>query len=302
MRTSSTRLRLSAGLALTTLGLFSLGGSALAGEKANAGRSGATADSPSEAKAEQFEADQESYVEGESRHPSGKDRTAEPGGSGTQGKSTSDPDGDTNGGADKPGGEGGLSTADQDGNNGCGNDQDFEDDNNGWCGSKPKPVKASGGSENPPAVKGDKADKSEKDTRCPKGSTMPEGGSDVEHCVEGDAGNDAGDTVTVDTIATEDTVGVDTVATGAVLGTQLQETGAVEAIETRVLGVTIERGAAADTAAAAAPGTSVLGASLNRGAALARTGLGTTALVMLGLSLLVIGLLMTRTRKGEHFA
>ena len=80
-------------------------------------------------------------AEGETQHPSGKDRTTEPGGSGSQGASTSDPDGDSNGGLDKPGGDGGVYTGDQDGNNGCGNDQDFEDDNNGWCGNKPKPEK-----------------------------------------------------------------------------------------------------------------------------------------------------------------
>lgn len=74
-------------------------------------------------------------------HPSGKDRSDEPGGSGTQGRSTSDPDGDANGGADKPcelledcAAEQGGFDDDRDGNNGCGNDDDFEDDNNGWCG------------------------------------------------------------------------------------------------------------------------------------------------------------------------
>jgi hypothetical protein len=71
---------------------------------------------------------------GPSLHPSGKDRTVEPGGSGTQGRSPSDPDGDFNYGPDKPGGNGGIYTGDQDGNNGCGNDQDFEDDNRGNCG------------------------------------------------------------------------------------------------------------------------------------------------------------------------
>lgn len=68
-------------------------------------------------------------------HPSGKDKNAEPGKSGTQGRSTSDPDGEANGGADKPGGDGGFDD-DQDGNNGCGNDDDFEDDNNGNCGGR----------------------------------------------------------------------------------------------------------------------------------------------------------------------
>ncbi len=51
----------------------------------------------------------------------------------TQGRSASDPDGLSNGGADKPGHTGGY-TSDRDGNNGCGNDDDREDDNNGWCG------------------------------------------------------------------------------------------------------------------------------------------------------------------------
>ncbi|MCU1484602.1 MAG: hypothetical protein JWN67_1348 [Actinomycetia bacterium] len=73
---------------------------------------------------------------GDNRHPSGKDRSVEKGGSGTQGRSGSDPDGMTNGGADKPNGTGGYDKADQDGNNGCGNDDDFEDDNNGNCGGK----------------------------------------------------------------------------------------------------------------------------------------------------------------------
>lgn len=83
--------------------------------------------------------------EGDNQHPSGKDRSVENGGSGTQGKSESNPD-DTNGprrcegqcgSPDKPNGMGGEDLADQDGNNGCGNDDDFDDDNNGWCG-KPK--------------------------------------------------------------------------------------------------------------------------------------------------------------------
>jgi hypothetical protein len=53
----------------------------------------------------------------------------------TQGRSSSDPDGMSNGGRDKPGFSGGFS-ADRDGNNGCGNDDDREDDNNGNCGRK----------------------------------------------------------------------------------------------------------------------------------------------------------------------
>ncbi len=74
-----------------------------------------------------------------SRHPSGKDRYCEPQRAGNQGGAKSDPDDDgrgpdrSNGGVDQPGGPGGAYDWDQDGNNGCGNDQDFEDDNEGRC-------------------------------------------------------------------------------------------------------------------------------------------------------------------------
>jgi hypothetical protein len=79
--------------------------------------------------------------DGDNRHPSGRDRSVENGNSGNQGNSQSDPDGMSNGGADKPGGSGGIDQLDQDGNNGCGNDDDFEDDNNGNCGgNKPADV------------------------------------------------------------------------------------------------------------------------------------------------------------------
>ena len=77
--------------------------------------------------------------DGDNQHPSGRDRSVEPGGSGNQGNSPSDPDGDSNGGPDKPNGPGGVDLADQDGNNGCGNDDDFEDDNNGNCGGPTYP-------------------------------------------------------------------------------------------------------------------------------------------------------------------
>ena len=84
--------------------------------------------------------------DGDDAHPSGKDRSVESGGSGTQGKSESNPD-DSKGpqryegarGDDKANGPGGTDLADQDGNNGCGNDDDFDDDNNGHCGKPTSP-------------------------------------------------------------------------------------------------------------------------------------------------------------------
>jgi hypothetical protein len=81
----------------------------------------------------------------DNRHPSGNDKHAEAGGSGNQGKAASEPDANGHGperdagGLDQPGGPGGLDVLDQDGNNGCGNDDDFEDDNEGRClGQKPE--------------------------------------------------------------------------------------------------------------------------------------------------------------------
>jgi hypothetical protein len=93
-----------------------------------------------------------------SHHPSGNDRvdesggssaeidaTAQGGSSGVQGNSESEPDengsgperdSDTGDGLDKIEGTGGDHPGDiddQDDNNGCGNDQDFEDDNEGLC-------------------------------------------------------------------------------------------------------------------------------------------------------------------------
>ncbi len=97
-------------------------------------------------------------------HPSGNDKDGEAGGSGNQGNAESDPDDDgrgpdrSNGGPDKPGGSGGTDLDDQDGNNGCGNDDDFEDDNEGLCGgpdrTKPKAITKT----------------------CPDGSQMPANG------------------------------------------------------------------------------------------------------------------------------
>lgn len=93
----------------------------------------------------------------DNRHPSGKDGETNDGpADDTQGHSPSDPDDDgrgpdrSNGGADKPGGPGGTDKQDQDGNNGCGNDDDFEDDNEGLCGGKPgRPDKAKPPGEHP---------------------------------------------------------------------------------------------------------------------------------------------------------
>ena len=78
--------------------------------------------------------------------PGSADRATEAGHSGTQGRSESNPDAerDDQSGVDKPYDAAGESKftqwddSDADGNNGCGNDTNFEDDNNGNCGGKVK--------------------------------------------------------------------------------------------------------------------------------------------------------------------
>jgi hypothetical protein len=303
MRTSSTRLRFGAALAVTTLGLFSLGGSAFAGEKGqgNGHRNDRAAAGKTEVPTEVAD-DDDSVTpdpdgDADNAHPSGKDRHED---KGTQGKSTSDPDDDgrgpdrSNGGPDKPfagaDGTGGVDQGDQDGNNGCGNDDDFEDDNEGWCGSKPKrantaPVPSPG------EVDGDddrdEIDESDEIT-CPAGMTMPAGGTTEADCV--------GST----------TVEEGQLAEGAVLGNQLQnETPAAlvaTPIETKVLGVSIERAAPAGAVAADAIETKVLGVSIERGAGavLARTGFGLTIVGLLGLALVLVGAGLQRAGRHEQ--
>jgi hypothetical protein len=137
------------GLVLVVAVVFSLGGtgSALAHHKPDhPGGPPATASAIGSDHDGDADADPETTMEDshaadpapdtDNRHPSGRDRSGESGRSGNQGHSESDPDGDANGGIDKPGGAAtaGGDLADQDGNNGCGNDDDFEDDNNGHCG------------------------------------------------------------------------------------------------------------------------------------------------------------------------
>ena len=130
-----------------TLGLFLLGGTASAAPKGERGKGPEQTTTVTEDN-DKNDGDTPNNVidDGDNAHPSGKDRSVERGGSGNQGKAKSDPDDDgrgpdrSNGGVDQPGGAGGVDLADQDGNNGCGNDDDFEDDNEGWCG-KPKATK-----------------------------------------------------------------------------------------------------------------------------------------------------------------
>ena len=259
--------------------------------------------------------------DGDNRHPSGKDKSVEHGNSGNQGRSTSDPDDDgrgpdrSNGGADKPDGPGGVDLADQDGNNGCGNDDDFEDDNEGWCGKPPRPAPAPGGGvapveEEPTCTPGTAGCPDEEPSCTPGTAGCPDeepsctpgsaGCPDEEPtCTPGTAGcPDEEPTCTPGTAGcpTEVVPGEDTDVDGTtdspdvddedgdVLGVDEVAEGDVEG-ETGVQGVAIERTltgsprlVGSDAAAPAAVEATSLGRSL------AQTGLGLPLLALLGMS------------------
>ena len=239
--------------------------------------------------------------DGDNRHPSGKDKSVENGNSGNQGNSSSDPDDDgrgpdrSNGGADKPDGPGGVDLADQDGNNGCGNDDDFEDDNEGWCGNKPKKDKKvkSKGPKPAPAVKGKKVTK---DGTCPDGSTDMAGDCTVPKdttCPDGtDMTGGCGDIVE----------GALTCAADAVMvGTEcLVISDYVERVQdTKVLGERLVRPESGlpETALAAEDET-VAGESAERSRSrLAFTGGGVLKLILIALVLIVVGMVMLRSRR-----
>ena len=135
---------------------------------------------------------------------------APPGDSHTQGRSSSDPDGDDNGGADKPTSEGGVDADDRDGNNGCGNDDDFEDDNNGRCLGRLKHAEASG--------EEDGAGSSESEEQMKDGAAQGDGDSD-ESTNDDDATEDEStdDDTTADTGDSDDTTETGDSGAGSIL-------------------------------------------------------------------------------------
>jgi hypothetical protein len=242
---NGSRPRRAMSLILALLGFLALG--LMAPAVANAGPDGKSTDAPAD--------------QSDNKHPSGKDRQADS--TSPQGRSESDPDGDSNGGTDKPGAVKPASgdAADRDGNNGCGNDDDFEDDNNGKClrkGHDKTEVKGTSGERKP-------------EQPCP--DCGKQGSTQLQTEVKG--------------ITAENT--------GTV-------TAAPQPIETEVLGVAVTRAetAAAPTQAAApaevasaaqeSRPTSVLGNVVTRGAApLARTGLTVGLIALVGMALVTAG-------------
>ena len=159
-----------------------------------------------------------------------------------QGNSSSDPDGMSNGGADKPGCPGGFD-ADKDGNNGCGNDADREDDNNGNCGKKPA------------------RDTTESTSTSTSTST---------------SSTSTTTTTTID--GTVRTAGSGTTDVGAVAAS----TSDVAATTAGANAGSSEPGVQAGSVTAGEAQTQVLGATLERPSVLARTGAGVGGLALLG--------------------
>ena len=193
--------------------------------------------------------------------PGNANRDVENGGSGTQGKSHSNPDGE---GVDKPyeaAGQAAESQGDSDfdGNNGCGNDADFADDNNGNCGG---------------LKKGHTKEREE------GGSTEVGGETGSKPIVH---------TPQTDVLANGETV-TQPAGTAAALGSVADTQGA------QVLGVQYERPAAAAAAGAETrPVARVLSAGAERGAALARTGSGLGLLAVVALVLIGAGIVARRS-------
>ncbi len=241
--------------------------------------------------------------DGDNRHPSGRDRSVERGGSGNQGRSESDPDDDgrgpdrSNGGPDKPNGSGGVDLADQDGNNGCGNDDDFEDDNEGWCGNKPdKPEADSTDVGGQSRCEDDMRPGRSCDDDCKKhdGMTAGDDAKTCDHddeCVDADAMTDGDDTeaCALALAAKSKVLGLEAIAA---VGGGAGADGVDSGMETEVLGLELEAPAEDD---------GVL-ASVSAGA-LAFTGDHILVLMIVALAALALGIVMVRqTRRTRIVA
>ncbi|MDQ1514226.1 MAG: hypothetical protein QOE80_56 [Actinomycetota bacterium] len=210
----------------------------------------------------------------------------------TQGRSHSDPDGMSNGGADKPGCTGGFD-ADRDGNNGCGNDADREDDNNGWCGRKPKPDQAPDGAGlEPTSTSTTSTSTTTTTTGAVTPGTVGARTAEPTDC-QVDPKEAIGCTATAQAAGTgahlsaATTSGSTTPAAAGVAATDNAATGA---------GTTGGAGAVA-TPPATAPATEVLGETLSRPSALARTGAGVGGMALLGVVLCGSGRLAVLARR-----
>jgi hypothetical protein len=259
--------------------LFAAPVTATAGEGKGSGKQGSGDTVTEDNDDDGFANSPDRFGDDDNRHPSGKDRSTEGGNSGNQGNSTSAPDEDGHGperdfeGTDKPGGPGGVDKEDQDGNNGCGNDDDFEDDNEGWCGPKPKEEETEVGGN--------------VDEVCDKDETM----AGIQPCDKDDETDDEveGDVITK---PCEDDAAM---GSGEVCGDDLlTDEAAQPAGADVVLGTQLTQGSdTPDVAAAAAE------RSETEGGVLPFTGSTLIAFVLLGLGLAASGAVLLKARRSN---
>ncbi|MEO7803187.1 MAG: LPXTG cell wall anchor domain-containing protein [Actinomycetota bacterium] len=194
-------------------------------------------------------------------------RTVGSGNGDTQGGSESNPDG---GGVDKPYPADGQPArsqgeSDWDGNNGCGNDDDREDDNNGWCGKKPTNESSKEASKKNGTHNGDRKKSSKGTENSVKGANH----AADDNGIRGAAGNLA--------------------PAGAV----------VAANNSRVLGTTFTRNPQSTVQSTVLGGSEVLGLRIARGESLPVTGSDMTAPLVVAAVLILSGALMLRRRKAK---
>ncbi|MCA1846740.1 MAG: hypothetical protein LC792_26820 [Actinobacteria bacterium] len=207
----------------------------------------------------------------------------------TQGRSHSDPDGMSNGGADKPGCTGGLD-ADRDGNNGCGNDADREDDNNGWCGRKPHGDNDQAATPPPSTSTTSTSTTTTTTTTAPPAVTVSPFITGLTDCqVDPNEASDCPASAQASTTSAPLSVAATgpAPAGGSVAGTDIAGAAAGNPDDT----------AGVDTTSTTAPATQVLGETMSRPSSLPRTGAAVGGLALVGLGLVASGRLTSLARR-----
>jgi len=224
--------------------------------------------------------------DGDNEHPSGRDRSVEHGRSDTQGRAKADPDDDrrgpdrSNGGVDQPDGDGGEDLADQDGNNGCGNDDDFEDDNEGWCGRPPHAGPDADAPEDD--VEGDVH---EDDDDADEDVVAPGGDADGDVKGEMDDRDQPAPVAPVAPIVKDEVLGV-------VVEAPQADRAVAQPVEAEVLGSSVTRSLGALGAAQQVGDDGITGE-------LPRTGAGLAALALFGLSVTGVGAVVARIGRRD---
>jgi hypothetical protein len=208
----------------------------------------------------------------------------------TQGRSHSDPDGMSNGGADKRGCDGGIND-DRDGNNGCGNDTDREDDNNGWCGRKPK---GDNGTATTPPPAPPTSTTTTTTTAPPPATVSPQTAELTDCQIDAKEATDCSVSAQVASIGARLSVAATAPAPAAQSGAGSDVAGSAAGSAAAGTPAAV---AGETTTSTTAPGTQVLGLTQSRGSSLPRTGAAVGGLALLGLGLVVSGRLTVLARR-----